>query len=358
MEFNETKELIEDIAEGKMVILLDDEDRENEGDLVCAAELIDDKKINFMISKARGLVCLPLSPEKCDKLNLPMMTNNNRAKHGTGFTVSIEAKEGITTGISAVDRALTIQAAANKDAVASDIVQPGHIFPLRASEGGVLSRAGHTEAACDLSRLAGLEEAGVICEIMNEDGTMARRDDLLEFAKKYEMKIGTISDLIQYRALKEKSVKFEYSKNVEIQGISFELSAWTDTIFNNLHLAFVKGDIASSDVPLVRVHVPNTLHDLVGLEEFGERLDIRKALARIGQEPCAVLILIGNNQDPEGIINNLKGTQTTIVPETKTVGIGSQILRELGLKKIKLLAAPVKYPSLGGFDLEIIGFEQ
>ena len=279
-------------------------------------------------------------------------------KHGTGFTVSIEAKEGITTGISAVDRALTIQAAANKDAVASDIVQPGHIFPLRASEGGVLSRAGHTEAACDLSRLAGLEEAGVICEIMNEDGTMARRDDLLEFAKKYEMKIGTISDLIQYRALKEKSVKFEYSKNVEIQGISFELSAWTDTIFNNLHLAFVKGDIASSDAPLVRVHVPNTLHDLVGLEEFGERLDIRKALARIGQEPCAVLILIGNNQDPEGIINNLKGTQTTIVPETKTVGIGSQILKELGLKKIKLLAAPVKYPSLGGFDLEIIGFEQ
>ena len=193
---------------------------------------------------------------------------------------------------------------------------------------------------------------------MNEDGTMARRDDLLEFAKKYEMKIGTISDLIQYRALKEKSVKFEYSKNVEIQGTSFELSAWTDTIFNNLHLAFVKGDITSADAPLVRVHVPNTLHDLVGLEEFGERLDIRKALARIGQEPCAVLILIGNNQDPEGIINNLKGTQTTIVPETKTVGIGSQILKELGLKKIKLLAAPVKYPSLGGFDLEIIGFEQ
>ena len=167
MEFNTTKELIEDISEGKMVILLDDEDRENEGDLVCAAELIDDKKINFMISKARGLVCLPLSPEKCDKLNLPMMTNNNRAKHGTGFTVSIEAKEGITTGISAVDRALTIQTAANRDAKASDIVQPGHIFPLRASEGGVLSRAGHTEAACDLSRLAGLEEAGVICEIMN-----------------------------------------------------------------------------------------------------------------------------------------------------------------------------------------------
>jgi len=358
MGFNTTKELIEDIAKGKMVILMDDEDRENEGDLVCAAELIDDQKINFMISKARGLVCLPLSPERCDTLNLPMMTNNNRAKHGTGFTVSIEAKEGITTGISAVDRALTIQAAANKNAKASDIVQPGHIFPLRASEGGVLSRAGHTEAACDLSRLAGLQEAGVICEIMNEDGSMARRDDLLEFAKKYEMKIGTIADLIQYRVLKEKTVKFEYSKKVEIQGVSFELSAWRDTIFNNLHLAFVRGDIASADAPLVRVHIPNTLHDLVGLEEFGERLGIKTALARIGQEECAVLILIRNNEDPDAILNDLKGTQTTLVPETRTVGIGSQILRELGLKKIKLLGAPVKYPSLSGFDLEVMGFEQ
>ncbi|MDA0758758.1 MAG: 3,4-dihydroxy-2-butanone-4-phosphate synthase [Proteobacteria bacterium] len=358
MEFNTTKELIQDIAEGKMVILLDDEDRENEGDLVCAAELIDAQKINFMISKARGLVCLPLSPAKCDTLNLPMMTNNNRAKHGTGFTVSIEAKEGITTGISAVDRALTIQAAANKNAQASDIVQPGHIFPLRASEGGVLSRAGHTEAACDLARLAGLEEAGVICEIMNEDGTMARRDDLFEFAKKYEMKIGTIVDLIQYRTLKEKSVQFEYSKTIEIKGTLFELSAWTDTIFNNLHLAFVKGDIASVDAPLVRVHVPNILHDLVGLEEFGERLNLEAALSRISQEECGVLILIGNNQDPEGIINSLKGTHAVVVPETKTVGIGSQILKELGLKKIKLLATPVKYPSLSGFDLEVVGFEQ
>ena len=179
MEFNSTEEIIQDVAAGKIVILLDDEDRENEGDLVCAAELIDDKKINFMISKAKGLVCLPLSPQKCDQLNLPMMTNNNRAKHGTGFTVSIEAAEGITTGISAEDRARTIKAAAKKNAKSEDIVQPGHIFPLRAFEGGVLSRAGHTEAACDLARLAGLEEAGGICEIMNDDGTMARRDDLI-----------------------------------------------------------------------------------------------------------------------------------------------------------------------------------
>ena len=216
MEFNTTEEIIEDIAAGKMVILLDDEDRENEGDLVCAAELVDDKKINFMISKAKGLVCLPLSPQKCDQLNLPMMTNNNRAKHGTGFTVSIEAAQGISTGISAEDRARTIIAASKKNAKAEDIVQPGHIFPLRAFEGGVLSRAGHTEAACDLARLAGLEEAGVICEIMNEDGSMARRDDLMEFAATHEMRIGTIADLIHYRTLKEKSVHLEFSKSVEV----------------------------------------------------------------------------------------------------------------------------------------------
>ena len=358
MEFNSTQELIQEIAAGKMVILLDDEDRENEGDLVCAAQLIDDQKVNFMISKARGLVCLPLSPEKCDRLNLPMMTNNNRAKHGTGFTVSIEAAEGISTGISAVDRALTIKTAACKNAKASDIVQPGHIFPLRAFEGGVLSRAGHTEAACDLARLSGLEEAGVICEIMNEDGSMARRDDLMAFSKTHELKIGTIADLINYRALKEKSVYLEYSKTVEIQGIYFELSAWRDTIFNNLHLAFVKGDIASSPLPLVRVHVPNTLHDLVGLEEFGDRLNVEKALSRIGQEDCGVFLLIGNHQDADAVINDLKGAKAKVLPETKTVGIGSQILKELGLTKIKLLAAPVKYPSLSGFDLEVVGFEQ
>ena len=358
MEFNTTQDIVQDIADGKLVILLDDEDRENEGDLVCAAELVDAQKINFMISKAKGLVCMPLSPTKCDQLNLPMMTNNNRAKHGTGFTVSIEATEGISTGISASDRALTILAAANKNAKASDIVQPGHIFPLRASEGGVLSRAGHTEAACDLSRLAGLEEAGVICEIMNEDGTMARRDDLVEFAKEHGLKIGTIADLIHYRTLKEKSVSLEYEKSVEIQGITFALSAWRDSIFDQLHLAFVKGSIDGDTIPLVRVHVPNVLHDLVGLEEFGERLKLETAIKRIGQEDNAVLLLIGTHQDAESILADLKGSEKKVMPETKTVGIGSQILRELGLKKIKLLATPVKYPSLSGYDLEVVGFEQ
>lgn len=358
MEFDKTEDLVKDIGDGKLVILVDDEDRENEGDLVCAAELIDDQKINFMISKAKGLVCLTLSPEKCDKLHLPMMTNHNRTKHGTAFTVSIDAAEGVSTGISASDRALTIKAASNKKAKATDIVQPGHIFPLRASEGGVLSRAGHTEAACDLARLSGLEETGVICEIMNEDGSMARRDDLIKFAKSHNLKIGTIADLIHYRTLKEKSVQLEYSKKVKIKDVEFELSAWRDSIFNNLHLALVKGKIKKTESPLVRVHVPNILHDLVGLEEFGERINLEKAITRIAQEDCGVLLLIGSQQEADSILGDLKGTASKTLPETKTVGIGSQILKELGLKKIKLLATPVKYSSLSGFDLEIVGFEQ
>jgi 3,4-dihydroxy 2-butanone 4-phosphate synthase/GTP cyclohydrolase II len=272
--------------------------------------------------------------------------------------VSIEAAQGISTGISAEDRARTIIAASKKNARAEDIVQPGHIFPLRAFEGGVLSRAGHTEAACDLARLAGLEEAGVICEIMNEDGSMARRDDLMEFAATHEMRIGTIADLIHYRTLKEKSVHLEFSKSVEVDGLTFELSAWRDSIFNNLHLAFVKGDLALSSAPLVRVHVPNTLHDLIGIEEFGKRLNLKKALKRIGKEECGVLLLIGNYQDANEVLNDLKGAKSSIKPETKTVGIGAQILKELGLQQITLLGTPVKYPSLSGFDLEVTGFEQ
>ena len=212
MNFNKVEELITDIQNGKMVILLDDEDRENEGDLVCASQLVTPEIINFMISKAKGLVCLTLDSKKCDELNLPMMTDSNKANHGTAFTVSIEAASGITTGISAADRSHTIRTAVAEESDQNDIVQPGHIFPLKAMDGGVLNRAGHTEAACDLSRLAGLEPSGVICEIMNDDGTMARRDDLMLFAAKHDLKIGTIADLIQYRAVKEKSITKEYEE--------------------------------------------------------------------------------------------------------------------------------------------------
>ena len=355
MEFNETKELIEDIAEGKMVILLDDEDRENEGDLVCAAELIDDKKINFMISKARGLVCLPLSPEKCDKLNLPMMTNNNRAKHGTGFTVSIEAKEGITTGISAVDRALTIQAAANKDAIASDIVQPGHIFPLRASEGGVLSRAGHTEAACDLSRLAGLEEAGVICEIMNEDGTMARREDLEIFAKKHDLKIGTIADLIEYRSKKEKLIKKISEEELSTEFGMMKLIVYSDLLSKNTHLAFVKGTIKKNDEVIVRVHEPLSILDFVS-KETPHSWPPLKALKKISDEKNGVVIFLNYNESQNNITSKLNHENITLKKSTdlRSYGIGSQILVDIGVSKMKLLAAPRKMPSMAGYGLSLI----
>ena len=358
MEFNTTQEIIDDIADGKLVILVDDEDRENEGDLVCAAELVTPEIINFMASKGRGLICLPLSSEKCDQLNLPMMTNHNRAKHTTAFTVSIEAARGISTGISAADRAHTIKTAVSKKAKPSDIVQPGHIFPLRANEGGVLSRAGHTEATCDLARLAKKEPAGVICEIMNEDGSMARRDDLFKFAKEFSLKIGTIADLIHYRALKEKSVFKEHSENVQIDGMDFKMSVWKDSIFNNLHLTLQVGKITSKQIPLVRVHVPNMLHDMIGTDGYGDRIDLKSALRKIHDSKCGVLLLIGGGHIEESLINDINSDKPSLEPETKTVGIGAQILREIGLKKIKLLAKPVKYPSLSGFDLEVVGFEK
>jgi len=222
----------------------------------------------------------------------------------------------------------------------------------------VLNRAGHTEAACDLSKLAGLEPAGVICEIMNDDGTMARRDDLMQFAKQYKLKIGSIADLIQYRAVKEKSVKKEYERTVEIRGNTFNLTAWRDSIFNNLHISFAKGDIHSNKAPLVRVHAPNLVHDLIGLNEFGSRLSFEDAIDRIAEEDSGILLLIGNQESPDQLLGNLKGSKEKWVPDTRVSGVGSQILRELGLSKIRLLAAPLKYPSLSGFDLEVIGFEK
>jgi len=350
MEFNETKELIEDIAEGKMVILLDDEDRENEGDLVCAAELIDDKKINFMISKARGLVCLPLSPEKCDKLNLPMMTNNNRAKHGTGFTVSIEAKDGITTGISAVDRALTIQAAANKDAVASDIVQPGHIFPLMAQQGGVLIRAGHTEAGCDLARLAGFEPASVIVEILNDDGSMARSADLQKFGKKHGIKLGHIADLIHYRVENEKTVERISQRPFNTKYGEFELYSYLDTIHNDIHIALVKGSISKSNEPYVRVHMENIFKDV--MQEVNRGFSINSALSMISDVESGVFLLL-RKQDNQAILENIDNQDYRSSDDGKTFGIGAQILSDLGVTSMKSLGKPKKWPGLEGFGITI-----
>ena len=264
MAFNTTQEIIEDIRQGKMVILMDDEDRENEGDLIMAAEHVTPEAINFMVTHARGLVCLPMTQERCRTLNLPLMVDKNEAQFSTNFTVSIEAATGVTTGISAADRATTIKAAVAKDAKATDIVQPGHIFPLIAKDGGVLNRAGHTEAGVDLPRLAGLEPAGVIVEILNEDGTMARRPELEKFAAKHNLKIGTIADLIEYRNLNETTIQKVAQCSMPTEYGEFELHTFKDSIDNQLHFALKKGEIKEDEPTLVRVHLHNTFSDLLG----------------------------------------------------------------------------------------------
>ena len=361
MELNKIQELITDISEGKMIILMDDEGRENEGDLILAAEKVTAEAINFMATHARGLICLALNQKKCEQLNLEPMVKDNGTQQGTAFTVSIEAAKGVTTGISASDRATTILAAVKKNASPNDVIQPGHVFPLRASDGGVLTRAGHTEAGLDLTKLSGLEEAAVIVEIMNDDGSMARRKDLEKFAKKHELKIGTIADLIHYRNLNEKSVKKIESTNIKNAYGKFVLVAYQDIIFNQVHLALVKGKISPNQEALVRVQTLNTLQDVMGINKFGSRFSFSQSLEKIQQEEIGILLLLSERETPKEILNNLKflkgekrNTRSEAV-DNRIVGIGSQILRDLGVKKMKLLGSEVKYP-LAGFDLEITEF--
>ena len=298
------KDIIEDVKNGKMVIILDDESRENEGDLVCAADLITPEIVNFMASKGKGLICLPMSANLCSKYDLQMMTNNNKAANRTAFTVSIEAAEGITTGISAADRAHTIKTAVDNKSVASDIVQPGHIFPLKAMDGGVLSRAGHTEAACDLAKLAGLQSAGVICEIMNEDGTMARRDDLIKFGKEHEIKVGTIADLIDYRLSSDSTVESVHNRNITNEFGNFNLIVWRDTINDEYHYSLSKGDLSKVKSPLVRVQTQSILQDTLGIEELGKNWSIRKSIERISKEEAGLFVLI-NHRDAKSYWLNI-----------------------------------------------------
>ena len=361
MKINNIQELVKDVSEGNMIILMDDETRENEGDLILAAEKVTPEAINFMATHARGLICLALNQEKCEQLNLEPMVKDNGASQGTAFTVSIEAAKGVTTGISAADRATTIQATVKKGATPKDIVQPGHIFPLRASDGGVLTRAGHTEAALDLTKLAGLQEAAVIVEIMNEDGSMARRKDLEKFAMKHNFKIGTIADLIHYRSINEKSVEKIDSTKVKNKYGEFLLVAYKDNIFNQTHLVLVKGKISSKKECLVRVQTINTLQDVMGINEFGNRFSFSQSLKKIQSAEQGIILLLSEKETDQQILNNikfLKGERKNVrseVVDKRIIGIGSQILRDLGVKKMKVLGSKVKYP-LSGFDLEITGF--
>jgi len=361
MELNSIQELITDIAEGKMIVLMDDEDRENEGDLILAAEKVNPEAINFMATHARGLICLALNDDRCKRLGLEQMVKNNGTELGTAFTGSIEAASGVTTGISAADRSTTIKAAVNKDAVPEDIVQPGHVFPIKAQNGGVLTRAGHTEAGTDLASLAGLDPSAVIVEIMNDDGTMARRGDLEKFALKHGLKIGTIADLIHYRNISERSIKLVDQAKVESEEGEFDLFAYEDTINGNIHIALVKGKLDSNKEIMVRVQQNNTLQDVIGINQFGSRLSFSQAMNKINKEGSGVLLLLSHQETPKELLSNvsfLKGEKKVNEnesPDSRIVGVGAQILKDLGVKKIRLLGASAKYP-LTGFDLEITEF--
>lgn len=364
MKLNSIDEILADIRAGRMVIIMDDEDRENEGDLVMAAESARAEDVNFMARYGRGLICLTLTRDRCRQLRLPLMVSDTNQNHATNFTVSIEAAEGVTTGISAHDRAQTIRAAVKRDAKPEDLRQPGHIFPLMAQPGGVLTRAGHTEAGCDLARLAGMEPASVIVEILNDDGTMARRPDLETFAKHHNLKIGTIADLIRYRLEKERSVERISEQQVETEFGSFRMCCYEDHVNRTVHLALIRGELTSDDVPLVRVHLKDTLRDVVGIRDDVLGWPIRSAMQRIAKEPTGVVVILRPEETPRDLMEAVaavshpdpSGARGGGAKVLRTYGIGAQILRDLGVQRMRVLSAPKQMHGLSGFDLEVVEY--
>ena len=364
MSIASTQEIVAELRAGRMVILVDEEDRENEGDLVLAADFVTPEAINFMARYARGLVCLTLTEERCDQLNLGMMTARNGTSFGTNFTVSIEAAEGVTTGISAADRARTIQVAVAKGSLPIDIVQPGHIFPVKAQKGGVLMRAGHTEAGCDLAEMAGLTPSSVICEIMNDDGTMARLPDLLLFAKEHKLKIGTIADLIHYRSQNENLVERIAERQLTTMFGEFRLVAFRDKPSGSAHLALVHGDLAPNLESLVRVHEPVSILDLLLSDATTHSWTVASALQAIQQSERGVMVLLNCGESAEQLFAQFAALGTPLAKpqgraasmDLRSYGIGAQILKDLGVGKMQLLASPRKMPSMTGFDLEVTGY--
>ncbi|RMP08525.1 3,4-dihydroxy-2-butanone 4-phosphate synthase [Pseudomonas syringae pv. persicae] len=362
MAFDRIEDIIEDYRLGKMVLLVDDEDRENEGDLLLAADCCSAQAISFMAREARGLICLTLTDEHCQRLGLEQMVPSNGSVFATAFTVSIEATTGVTTGISAADRARTVQAAVNPHAVPEDLVQPGHIFPLRARDGGVLTRAGHTEAGCDLARMAGFTPASVIVEVMNDDGSMARRPDLELFAEKHGIRIGTIADLIHYRLSTEHTIVRIGERDLPTVHGTFRLFSYEDRIEGGVHMAMVMGDIRRDDPTLVRVHVVDPLRDLVGAEYTGpSNWTLWAALQRVAQEGRGVVVVLANHESSQALLERIP--QLTQQPRQYTrsqsriyseVGTGAQILQDLGVGKLRHLGPPLKYAGLTGYDLEVI----
>ncbi|MBU1214570.1 MAG: 3,4-dihydroxy-2-butanone-4-phosphate synthase [Gammaproteobacteria bacterium] len=352
-------EIIEEIRAGRMVVLVDEEDRENEGDLVFAAEFATPEMVNFMAKHGRGLICLTLTQQHCKQLDLPLMVRENGLPLATNFTLSIEAATGVTTGISAADRARTILAAANKDAKPQDIVQPGHIFPLMARDGGVLVRAGHTEAGCDLAQLAGLTPASVICEILKEDGEMARLPDLIPFAKQHGLKIGTIADLIEYRAHNETLVERVGKRSVQTAYGEFELYAYTDKSTQRTHLALAKGDIQPEFETLVRVHEPLSVMDFMEQTSYEKSTSVHEALKKISQASSGVLVLMHQDETSQTLLDRALENHAEHPAskwDPKSYGIGAQILRDIGVGKMCLIGTARKMPSMAGFGLEIVGY--
>ncbi len=359
-----TQELLEELRQGRMIVLMDDEDRENEGDLIIPAEKITPEIINFMARFGRGLICLTLTRERCAQLNLPLMVQNTNDLHGTNFTVSIEAARGVTTGISAADRATTVLAAVAQHATPADIVMPGHIFPLMAQPGGVLVRAGHTEAGCDLARLAGCEAAAVIVEILNEDGSMARRADLERFVAEHQLKLGTIADLIQYRNRNEKTVEQVADLPLQTPAGDFRLYAFRETVASGeLHLALVKGEVRADQPVLVRVQMQDTLCDLLGAQNLDCNRRLQDSLLRFTQEATGVLLLLRKEGGDAGLSRRLQALQQALesgqsLPgseyDERVFGIGAQILHAVGVGKMRVLGTPYRMHALSGFGLEII----
>ncbi|HET8881919.1 MAG TPA: bifunctional 3,4-dihydroxy-2-butanone-4-phosphate synthase/GTP cyclohydrolase II [Solimonas sp.] len=356
------EDILADFKAGKMVILMDDENRENEGDILMAASLVRPEDINFMARYGRGLICLTLTQERCRQLRLPQMVSRNEENHKTAFTVSIEAAQGVTTGISAHDRARTVQAAVKHDARPEDVVQPGHIFPLMAQPGGVLTRAGHTEAGCDLARLAGMEPAAVIVEVLNEDGTMARRPDLEKFAREHDLKLGTIADLIRYRLDNEHTVERVAETHVNTEFGDFRLVTYQDTIDNTVHLAMVKGNVDPAKPTLVRVHLRNTLQDLLSVEHDDFGWPLRRALKRVADEGAGVVVVLRKPESAREFVQQVVAlnmrdeTPHDGRPLLRTYGIGAQILSDIGVRRMRVLSAPKRMQGISGFGLEIVEY--
>jgi 3,4-dihydroxy 2-butanone 4-phosphate synthase / GTP cyclohydrolase II len=357
--FDRIEDILADLAAGRMVVIVDDEDRENEGDLLMVAERVRPEDINFMARFGRGLICLTLTRERCTQLRLPLMVSDTDRERRTNFTVSIEAAEGITTGISAYDRAHTVRTAVARDARPDHLRQPGHIFPVMSQPGGVLTRAGHTEAGCDLARLAGCEPAAVIVEIMNDDGTMARRPQLEAFARLHGLRMGTIRDLIRYRLRTERTVECIAERVVQTEFGEFQLYCYEDHVHRDLHLALVRGKLVAGQLPLVRVHVADTLRDLLGVRSEARAWTMRAALQRIAAETSGVLVVLRDHQTPRALADAVQGlsqrepTHAAEQEVLRTYGIGAQILKDLGVRRMRVLSAPKQLHGISGFDLEV-----